>query len=300
MRDIDLNRLQIFKVVVLAGSFSRAATQLRMPKSRVSRQIAALEAEMGTALIYRTTRAFQLTEAGKTLFQRAVPLLGDLESVLQNVGGSPTLARGLVRMTVPEDIAVELMAGMVHEFQLAYPDVHVDLVVENRVVDLVKEGVDLALRIGQGRDSTLTTRRLGEIPLQLFAAPSLYGRAVRPAKVEDLARLPYLSFFGHGEQTLKLRGPKSRVQLKLVPHMSCNNFFVLKKMTLLGNGFALLPGYLVAREVAAGELVPLFPEWGSEPAPVALVYPPQKNMPPRLRALIDFMATRGKARIVLS
>ncbi len=298
MRDVDLNRLQIFKVVVLAGSFSRAAIQLRMPKSRVSRQIAALEAEMGTALIYRTTRAFQLTEAGKTLFQRAVPLLGDLESVLQNVGESPTQTRGLVRMTVPEDVAVELMAGLIHEFQIAYPEVRVELIVENRVVDLVKEGVDLALRMGRNRDSALTTRKLGELRLQLYASPGLFARLSRPTKVEDLGRLPYLSFTGADVQPLQLRGPRGKVRVELTPHMACNNFFVLKKMTAAGNGFALLPSYLVAQELARGDLVPLFADWWSEAVQVSLVYPPQKTMPPRLRALIDFMARRGKERLV--
>lgn len=292
MRDIDLNRLLVFKVVVLTGSFSKAGLQMRMPKSRVSRQIASLEKELGLPLIYRTTRSFQLTQAGKDLFQRALPALNDLEGVLQNLGDSKTDMQGRVRFTVPEDVGVELMAGLCHEFQLAHPRVEIDLVVDNRSIDLVKEGMDLALRIAKVKDSTMTGKKVGEVTLGLYAGVALFQRHARPQKIEDLNQMPFLSFFGSDPQSIKLKGPKSVCTIKVKPHFNCNNFFVLKKMALAGNGFTLLPSYLVREEVARGDLVPLFKEWHHEEVPVHLLYPQQKNMPPRLRVLIDFMARR--------
>lgn len=292
MRDIDLNRLLVFKVVVLTGSFSKAGQQMRMPKSRVSRQISALEREIGMPLIYRTTRSFQLTQAGKDLFQRALPALNDLEGVLQNIGDTKTEMQGALRFTVPEDVGVELMAGLCHEFNLAHPRVQIDLLVDNRSIDLVKEGVDLALRIGKIKDSSLTGKKVGEVRLELYAGTALFQRHPRPQKIEELSQLPFMSFFGAEPQNLKLKGSKSTCQLKTKPAFSCNNFFVLKKMALSGNGYALLPSYIVREEVARGDLVPLFKDWRYEEVPVQLLYPQQKNMPPRLRTFIDFMARR--------
>lgn len=292
MRDIDLNRLLVFKVVVLTGSFSKAGQQMRMPKSRVSRQIASLEKELGVPLIYRTTRSFQLTTEGKDLFQRALPLLTDLESVLQNVGDTNADLQGTIRFTVPEDVGVELMGALCHEFQLAHPRVVIDLIVENRTVDLVKEGVDLALRMGKAKDSSLTVKKIGEVGLGVYAGPVLFQRFVKPQKLEDLTQLPYLSFFGAEAHTLRLKSVKSQQVLKVKPCFNCNNFFVLKKMAMQGNGFALIPSYLVKESVARGELIALFKEWRAEEVPALLLYPPQKNMPLRLRAFIDFMGRR--------
>lgn len=291
MREIDLNRLLVFKVVVLTGSFSKAGQQMRMPKSRVSRQISALEREIGVPLIYRTTRSFQLTQAGKDLFQRALPALTDLESVVQNLGDTSSDIQGTLRVTVPEDVGVELMAGICHEFHLAHPRVQLDVIVDNRTVDLVKEGVDLALRIGKVKDSSLTGKKVGEIRLGLYASTTLFQRFAKPQKIDDLAQIPYLSFFNES-QNIKLKGPKSSCTLKTRPMVNCNNFFTLKKMAVMGDGFSLLPSYLVKEEVARGELIPLFKDWHAEEVPVHLLYPPQKNMPPRLRSLIDFMSRR--------
>ncbi len=292
MRDIDLNRLLVFKVVVLTGSFSKAGQQMRMPKSRVSRQIASLEKELGVPLIYRTTRSFQLTTEGKDLFQRALPLLTDLESVLQNVGDTNADLQGTIRFTVPEDVGVELMGALCHEFQLAHPRVIIDLIVDNRTVDLVKEGVDLALRMGKAKDSTLTVKKIGEVGLGVYAGPALFQRFAKPIKLEELPQLPYLSFFGSEAHTLKLKNAKGQQALKVKPCFNCNNFFVLKKMAMQGNGFALIPSYLVKESVARGELVALFKDWRAEEVPALLLYPPQKNMPLRLRSFIDFMSRR--------
>ncbi|MBY0518373.1 MAG: LysR family transcriptional regulator [Bacteriovoracaceae bacterium] len=297
MLDIDLNRLFVFKVVVLTGSFSKAGLQLRIPKSRVSRQIASLENELGVPLIYRTTRSFQLTQAGKDLFQKALPSLNDLENVLQSVGDTKTDMQGLLRFTVPEDLGVELMANICHEFTLTHPKVQLDMIVDNRTVDLVKEGVDLALRIGKAKDSSLTGKKVGAVKLELYAGASLFQKHARPTKLEDLHSMPFLSFFGPDQQNFKIKGPKSTFVIKAQPIMNCNSFFVLKKMALLGDGYTLLPSYIARSEIARGELIHLFKDWSFEEVPVQLLYPPQKNMPPRLRAFIDFLSRKLQEKL---
>ncbi len=297
MQHIDLNRLNIFKVVVLTGSFSKAALQLKIPKSRVSRQISSLEAELKVPLIYRTTRSFQLTDAGRELYQKALPHLTELQDALSFLGDTRSDLQGLVRMTVPEDIGVELMGQICAEFTQLYPRIKLDMIIDNRYVDLVKEGVDIALRIGKTKDSTLTAKRIGTTRLSLYAAPALTQKFSKLRDPHDLQALPFLSFFGSSTQTLKLKGPKGPVTLKLEPIFASNNFFTLKRMALMGHGFTLLPGYLAKREQTEGSLVNLLRDYRGDENPIQLVFPSQKNMPPRIRTVIDFMASRLQDKI---
>ena len=297
MQHIDLNRLNVFKVVVLTGSFSKAALQLKIPKSRVSRQISALEAELKVPLIYRTTRSFQLTDAGRELYQNALPHLTELQDALSFLGDTRSNLQGLVRVTVPEDIGVELMGQICAEFTQLYPRIKLDLIIDNRYVDLVKEGVDIALRIGKGKDSTLTAKRIGTTRLGIYAASSLLQKFPKLREPQDLQALPFLSFFGSSTQTLKLKGPKGSLAIKLEPMFASNNFFTLKRMALSGNGFTLLPSYLASRELSDGSLVNLLREYRGDESPIQLMFPSQKNMPPRIRTVIDFMASRLQDKI---
>ena len=297
MQHIDLNRLNVFKVVVLTGSFSKAALQLKIPKSRVSRQISALEAELKVPLIYRTTRSFQLTDAGRELYQNALPHLNELQDALSFLGDNRSELQGPVRMTVPEDIGVELLGQICAEFTQLYPRIKLDVIVDNRYVDLVKEGVDIALRIGRTKDSTLTAKRIGTTRLGLYAAASLVQKFPKLRDPQDLQALPFLSFFGASTQTLKLKGPKGAVAVKLEPTFASNNFFTLKRMALMGQGFTLLPGYLAKRELSEGVLVNLLRDFRADESPIQLVFPSQRNMPPRIRTVIDFMATKLQDKI---
>lgn len=297
MQHIDLNRLNIFKVVVLTGSFSKAALQLKIPKSRVSRQISSLESELKVPLIYRTTRSFQLTDAGRELYQNALPHLTELQEALSFLGDTRSDLQGLVRFTVPEDVGVELMGQICAEFTQLYPRIKLETIIDNRFIDLVKEGVDIALRMGKTKDSTLTAKRIGTTRLGIYASPILLQKFAKLKEPQDLIHLPFLSFFGSGTQSLRLKGPKGPCVVKLEPSFAGNNFFLLKRMALSGHGFTLLPGYLAKRELADGKLVHLLKDFRSDEGPVQLVFPPQKNMPPRIRTVIDFMASRIKDKI---
>lgn len=294
IESLDLNRVQLFREVVVAGSFSKAAARLRMPKSRVSRQIAALEHDLGVQLIYRTTRQFRLTQTGNDLFQKTAPLLEDLRSSLEQVSSLSEEVAGLIKVTVPEDVGAELMAGICHDFMTLYPKVEIGLHAANQVVDLVKEGIDVAVRIGPSRDSSLVGRRIGNVGLILVASPDFVARNGPISRLEDLERVPHLAFSQPGvrRHTLRVTNGKEIRSLKLEAAFSCNNFFTLRGMALEGMGFARVPAFIAKEAIERGELTHLFREWTVEKNPVMLLYPQQKEVPARIRAFVAFLAER--------
>jgi DNA-binding transcriptional LysR family regulator len=293
---VDLNRLEIFKEVVQAGSFTRAAAKLRQPKSRISRQVAALERELGTQLIYRTTRQFQLTPAGRELFQRAAPLLGGLFDTLEQLSAGAEAIAGPLRVTLPEDVGVELAGAWLREFQALHPGVRLEIDASNRMIDLVRDGYDLALRIGKLADSSLLQRRVGAVSLGFVASPALAGR--RRRELEDLDDLPYLAFAPAATegQPLTLRNGRQTRTLRLRPALAANNFFVLRELARHGAGLALLPEFVVRRAVEAGELVALCPDWRPPATPLQIVTPRQLVQPARVRAFADFLADKVAAQ----
>lgn len=292
--DIDLNRLQIFRDVVLAGSFSKAALQLKQPKSRISRNISALETELGVQLIYRTTRQFQLTQAGTELFDKASPLIGELRSTLEQVSSQSDEIAGLIKVTVPEDIGIELMGRLCHEFQTLYPKIRVSIHSGNQYVDLVKESLDVAVRIGKSRDSSMIQKKIGLVDMATIVSPSLLKRMGEISRLEELERVPYLAFAELTSQRHSLRvsnGKETRV-LKLTSTFASNNFFILRAMAIEGMGFARVPAFIVREAINDGSLVQVFKEWKSENSPIQILIPHQKEVPERIRRFIDFMTQR--------
>lgn len=298
--DINLNRLGIFKVVASLGSFSKAALTLKQPKSRISRNITALEKEMGVSLIYRTTRQFQLTAAGVDLYQKVVPHLSALENVIQSVDRHENIVSGLIRMTVPNDVGIELMAAYSFEFQKLYPQCKIDLLVDNKTIDLVSEGVDVALRFGALRDSTLKLRKLGWVQLKLFISPNLLKLSPALYKISDLEKINYVSFkkFENKRNTLKLTNQRTDAHLKLVSTFSSDNFFVNKQMAILGSGFCVLPAFLAKKDIQNTDLVQIFKEWSTEKVPISLLMPQQKTIPLRLKLFIEFLELKLKDALV--
>jgi DNA-binding transcriptional LysR family regulator len=291
---MDLNQLELFHEVVKSGSFSKAASRLGMPKSRVSRHMARLEHDLGVALIYRTTRQFRLTQAGTDLFQRTSPLLAELKSNFESVSQGAEEVAGLIKVTVPEDIGSELMAAICHDFLLLHPRVELGIHASNQLVDLVKESIDVALRIGPTRDSSMIRRKLGNVGLILVAAPDFLARNGTPTRLEQLEALPFLSFSPHGQRrtTLKLTNGRDRKSVQLESRFWCNNFFVLRSLASEGSGFTAIPAFLARDMFAKGSLVPVMKDWTVESNPVQILIPSQKDVPFRIRAFVDFLAER--------
>jgi DNA-binding transcriptional LysR family regulator len=299
LRNVDLNLLKTFQQVVNLGSFSKAAARLRQPKSRVSRHISALERELGIQLIYRTTRQFRLTPAGENLAQRALPLLDDLSNTLEAITSESDEIAGPLRISVPDDIGVELMGKICHGFLALYPKVRIELNVSNLTVDLVKDSIDMALRIGELTESTLIQKKIGNVALALVCSPELLKRCPTPTELEDLAKVPYLAFSTRSGSRITIRGTRGKESrsLTLEPSFICNNFFVLRSMALEGQGVALVPKFLVQEAIRDQSLIPLLHDWSIEGSPVRLVMPHQKAVPPRVRKFAEFLSKEICARL---
>ncbi len=291
--DQNLNRLQTFREVVLAGSFSKAAEILKQPKSRVSRNIAQLEKHLGRQLIYRTTRQFQLTQAGLDLFEKAAPLINELGQTLEKMLNTSGEISGVIRISVPVDIGSVLIGKICREFNLLYPKVRVVTLVTNEYVDLVKESIDIALRIGRTKDSTMIQKRIGAIGLIFVVSPELLNRYGALQKIEDLEKLPYLAFSSQDMKRyqVKVSNAKETRSLKFTPTFVSNNFFALRSMAIEGGGLTLLPAFLVRDSIRSGELVQIYKDWNTDPSPIHILIPHQKETPQLIRVFNNFLAS---------
>lgn len=293
--NIDLNKLFIFREVVLAGSFSKAANNLKQPKSRISRVISSLEAELGVQLIYRTTRQFQLTQAGSELFDRISPLMLELKNSIELVTSDKDELSGLIKVTVPEDLGIEHFSKLCHDFLQLYPRVQIGLHASNNIVDLVKESIDVSIRIGRSKDSSMIQKKIGQVEMIFVMTPELF-RKYQPRKLDDLEKVPFLTFeaLNLSSQKLKITNGKEIKNLKLTPIFGSNNYFVLRSMILQGTGFCLLPVFLAKPYLANGELVQVCKDWKAEGHPIQILIPQQKEIPKKVRIFIDYVAPRLK------
>lgn len=291
MFKFDFNKIEIFREVVLLGSFSKAALKLKQPKSRISRNIAILEKQIGVQLIYRTTRQFQLTSAGRLLFQKTGPLLDELKSEIDRVSHHSDGVYGVIRITVSDDIGIQFMGRICHEFMTTYPQVTLELQTTNHLVDLVKESFDVAVRIGKINDSSMIQKKIGQVSVGLFINPSLVEK-YDLQKIEDIEKVPFLSFSLIDTEKNLLQLKKSGLTKKIAPKriFSSNNFFVLRELATRSAGFTLLPTFLVdAGQLNSQNLIQFFPEWNLDRAPIQILIPQQKEIPMRIKKFTEFL-----------
>lgn len=284
---MDLNEAAVFVKVVETGSFSAAARLLGLPTSTVSTRVARLERRLGVTLLQRTTRRLSLTDAGRLYHQHAATGLAhmlDAEAAVTEATGEP---RGLLRVTAPADIGDDLLADLVRQMHRRYPKVGIDLVLVSRYVDLIAEGVDVAIRTGSLKDSTLIAKHLGQACWVPFASPDYLASAPSLDSPQALRHHCCLQFTPLGKESWTLSGPAGSVTVPLSGLVMINDIRVVRAMALADEGVALLPEYLCRAECAAGSLVRLLPDWHARADPVHLVYPRQRFMPPKLRAFVD-------------
>lgn len=291
MKPVNLNRMQIFRQVVSAGSFSKAALQLGQPKSRVSRNISALEKELGVQLIFRTTRHFRLTEAGNELYHRSMSPLNELNQVLENLTSKEDEISGVLRVTAPEDVSVVLIADVCRAFMEVHPKVQIDLQCTVQLLDFVKDSIDVAIRIGHLKDSSHRQKKVGKVKGGFFLGPTLASQYGELTKIEDLERLPFLSFSQAKGYRSRLKAVSGRAQrtLNLNSVFTSNNFLVLRSLATQGMGFATLPVFLAQEELRKGTLLQLFPDWGVEEVPIQVVTPSQKEPLLRVKRFTEFV-----------
>lgn len=292
LNQIDLNSLVVFDAVVESGGFTAAAERLDVAKAKVSIQVARLEEKLGTTLFVRTTRKVSLTDAGRRLHEECKPLLAGIQDAIDQVGHDKGVLTGTLRLTTSVDHAVQSLALAAAEFAGHHPSLQVDLRTGDRVVDLVEEGIDLAIRLGWLRDSSLRAVKLGEFEQFVVASPAYLRRAGRPKRLEDLAghdwvalmllRTPFTWKFSR-------RGETHTVQVK--SRLRVDSPGALRAMLRQGAGISVLDEYSVREDLKTGALVRLLPEWSLPRGGIHAVYPQGRHVPPRVRQFIDFYRT---------
>lgn len=287
---MDLNRISSFVRVVSEGSFTAAAKSLGLPKSSVSRSVAQLEEELGIRLLHRTTRRLRLTDGGTAFYERVARALVDIEQATEAASDMQSELRGIVRVTAPVDLGVAILGGIVARFARRHPNISVELVLTGRVVDLVAEGVDLAVRAGPLRDSSLIARRVGELDSSLYASRAYADRRGVPASVEELPSHACILFRPTlGKVVWKLRRDGETKDVTVTGPVAADDLAFVKKATLAGAGIALLPTFLCPREVASGKLVPVLPEWSSQGGVLHVAYPSARFVPQRVVAFREHL-----------
>lgn len=284
---MEFNEAAVFVKVVQAGSFSAAARQLGLPTSTVSTRVTRLEQRLGVTLLQRTTRRLHLTEAGNLYFEQAAQGLAYLlqaEAALDEARQQPT---GTLKVTAPADMGDALLAGLVSRVQSVYPDLAVELLLTDRYVDLVAEGVDVALRTGDLSDSSLIAKSLGVIRWGLFASPQYLQSAPALATAQDLHAHACLQFTPMGRAQWDLTQGATTVSVPVPGHTLVNSIGVVRAMAEHGQGIALLPTFICQSPQVRNRLVRVLPGWQGQADTLHLVYPQQRFMPPKLRAFID-------------
>lgn len=257
---MDLNAISVFVSVVEAGSFSAAARRLGMPKATVSAKVARLEKRLRLSLIQRTTRKLRVTEAGEEYFRHCADAIREVElaeAALQSTSGKPS---GVLKVTAPVDLGHTLLPRIVNAYAARYPEVSVELFVTNRIVDLVGEGIDLAIRPSQAlKDSSLIAQRFFEMGSNLWASPHYLEQLGALAHPRDLTKAAFVGFRARG--SIALTNGKSDVEVSTAGRVRADDFETIKALLLLGEGVAWLPDFLVDETAAGGALVPVLSQW---------------------------------------
>ena len=288
---MDLNEIVVFAKVVETRSFTAAAQQLGLPKSTVSRKVSQLEERLAARLIQRTTRKLSLTEIGQAYYERCQRIVSDIALAEQLVTDMQSTPRGLLRVTAPVDLGGFRLGELTSRFLCAHPDLHVHLDLTDRVVDLVDEGYDLALRFGPLGESSLIARRMYAMTMRLYASEKYLSRKSVPREPDDLADHDVLAFLPNTRlSTWVLNGPGgASTELTPSARLSSNNLLAIRQAVAGGGGIAFLPDFVLGDHVADGTLVPVLPEWHSSAVELFVVYPSVRNLSPKVRVFIDYL-----------
>lgn len=281
--------MEILVAVVKAGSFTAAASSLELPKSSVSRRVSALEQRLGVRLLHRTTRSLKLTTVGETYYQRARRLLDEMNDLESEVAGFAEVPRGLLRVTCPAGMPGRTRSLFANYLE-RYPEVRLQLEESDRLVELVAEGFDLALRGGKPPDPTLDGFRVGGSDFILVAAPTYLKRRARPTGIKSLPEHDLLSL---SNRPWQLSTARRSLELGITPRLVTNNLASLTTLTEQGLGLALLPRENCRQALEEGRLVHLLPAWSGPSAEFWVVYPSRKGLTSAVRAFLDLVKDWG-------
>jgi DNA-binding transcriptional LysR family regulator len=281
---IDLNGVATFVQVVEHDGFTAAAEHLKVPKSTVSRSVKRLEQELGVRLLQRTTRRVSLTEAGRAYYERVSAALSGMDDARAAIGDMQDAPRGTVRITAPPDAGAGVLAPILARFLRKYPKIKVEMSLTNRYVDLVREGFDLALRMGKLADSSLIARPLGSIESGLFASPQYLARHPAPERLADLAHHSCVLFRPtNGKAKWNLTGPRGVEAIEVTGPLSTDDMAAACAAVGAGTGIGFLPLVALSRE----KIVRVLPQYSFNGVQAHVVYPSTRYVPMRVALLRD-------------
>jgi DNA-binding transcriptional LysR family regulator len=283
---MDLDAIAVFVKVVQAGSFSQAAKLLGMPNSTVSAKVSLLEKRLGVTLLQRTTRKLRVTQAGEGYFKRCVQALDELQAAESELATAQREPQGLLRLTAPVELGHGLLPALVDGFLQKYPKMGVDLLITNRVLDLVAEGIDLAIRAGALKDSRLIAKRFTLGQFTLWASPSYLKNHAAPSHPRELSQHECFRFSRFKDATWKLTNGKEITTVTISGRVLADDFETIRSMACRGAGVGLMPSFLCAEEVRQKELVQVLPQWHGDTVWFSFVYPAQRFVSSKLRAFI--------------
>ncbi|MDY7067666.1 HTH-type transcriptional regulator PgrR [Pseudomonas extremaustralis] len=287
--------MQAFARVVEAGSFTKAADTLHMSKTTVTQLVQQLEARLRVKLLNRTTRKVNVTADGAVYYERVLQLLADMDDAETSLSSAATLPRGRLRVDVPSPLASMILVPALPAFYARYPDIQIDMGVSDRIVDMIDENVDCVVRGGELTDQSLMARRVGDLPLGVFAAPSYLARVGTPVHPQDLENSHHRIVGFLWARTGKpvpyaMRKHLESLQIKGRYALAVDDGNAYLAAGLAGLGVLWLPTYMSQAFVDRRELVPLFEDWSLDPMPLYVAFPPNRHISLKLRVFIEWVA----------
>jgi DNA-binding transcriptional LysR family regulator len=284
--------MRVFCLVAELKSFAAAAARLRISAAMASKHVMQLEKRLGTRLLNRTSRRVSLSESGTLYFEQARQMLESLDEVEAAIGKATVVPRGMLRVTTPVWMANPMFAKVLADYQVRYPEVTLDVDLSGRLVNLVEEGFDLALRATAAPDEALIARPITKVAFHMVASTAYLDRVGRPTRLSDLSGQPLLQYSLYaGAASLTFQGPLGEETAKLNPVLRSGNETLLHLAALEGMGLAFLPKWLISEDVAAGRLEHVLPKQLTFEGRLFAVYPSRKYLSAKVRTFIDFLAS---------
>ncbi|WP_085907315.1 LysR family transcriptional regulator [Kiloniella majae] len=289
---MNLNEMAVFASVVEHESFTAAAKALGISKSAVSKQVSRLEDRLRIRLLNRTTRRLSLTEAGNLFFEKCQAVMDVAEQAEYAVSRLSSTPSGLLKINAPMSFGIKCMAPMLADFRTQFPEIEIDLVLNDQMVDLIEDGFDVGIRIGRLMDSRLIAKKISDCGMSIIAAPSYFAKghtSVIPAELSGYNFLHYSNL--NRVSGLKLIGENGTVTVPLTSDLSANNGDFILSAVQERIGFACMPDFICHDAIKENRVVKILPDWNVDTDnAIYVVYPINRNLPPKARVFIDFIA----------
>jgi DNA-binding transcriptional LysR family regulator len=292
--------IRVFCGVAELKSFAAAAGRLGLSPAMASKHVMELERRLSTRLLNRTSRRVGLTEAGALYFEQARQMIEALDEVEAVVSKATVIPRGTLKLSAPVWFANPLFAGVLADYQARYPQVQLDIDLSGRLVNMIDEGFDLALRVTASPDESLIARPLAKIVMQLVASPAYLDRAGRPKTIGEINGHALLKYPLYSVRTIAIQGPDGVESLTFNEVLASGNETLLHLAAVAGMGMAVLPKWLIADDLFHKRLEPVMPEWTTIEGPLSAVYPSRKYLSAKVRTFIDFLAADPRLKLASS